>query len=116
MTLPRRIPRCFTIPATLACMLAADAQAGETSTEKKEGAAQTTTQTTAVTEGTTEGTELPLVVVTATRQEEPLLNAPVSSSVVTAEQLDERQVATLPDALREVPGVMVQKTSVGQGS
>jgi hemoglobin/transferrin/lactoferrin receptor protein len=60
--------------------------------------------------------DLPWVIITATRQREPLLDAPVSSSVVTRRALDERRPVNLPDALREVPGVMVQKTATGQGS
>jgi hemoglobin/transferrin/lactoferrin receptor protein len=59
---------------------------------------------------------LPTVVVTATRQETPLAESPVASDVVSRQELKDRQVSTVPDALRESPGVMIQKTSTGQGS
>jgi len=66
--------------------------------------------------GSTPLDQLPLILITATRQPQPWIEAPVSSSIVPREELSERQIATLPDALREVPGVMIQKTSIGQGS
>ena len=57
------------------------------------------------------------VVVTATARREAARKLPFVTTVLDAEVLrDQRQVRTLPEALREVPGVMVQKTSHGQGS
>ncbi len=57
------------------------------------------------------------VVVTATRHEENPFDLPYSTDALRRDQLlDERLARTLPDALREIPGVMVQKTSPGQGS
>lgn len=56
------------------------------------------------------------VVVSATRTERPLFNAPAFGEVITAEDIKEGQYRTLPEALREVPGVMIQKTAHGQGS
>lgn len=57
------------------------------------------------------------VVVTATSRQEVALELPFVTNALDAGLLrDERQVRTLPEALREVPGVMVQKTGHGQGS
>lgn len=56
------------------------------------------------------------VVVTATRSDVELVDAPLTVNAVSAEDLSRKQVATLPDALMETPGVMIQKTSPGQGS
>lgn len=55
-------------------------------------------------------------VVTATRTDERRLDAPYSVDVIGERDVAEKSVRTAPDALREVPGVMVQKTSHGQGS
>ncbi len=60
--------------------------------------------------------KLPEMVITATRGQTNLLKVPSVVRTMTAEELQERQVRTLPEALREVPGVNVQKTSNGQGS
>ncbi len=56
------------------------------------------------------------LIVTATRTEAPLKDAPYSSNVFTDEFLQENTVRTLPDALRYTPGVLVQKTANGHGS
>jgi len=57
------------------------------------------------------------VVVTATRTEKAPFDVPGTVHVLSFEELRaERQVRTVPEALREVPGVMVQKTGHGQGS
>ncbi|HLA05451.1 MAG TPA: TonB-dependent receptor plug domain-containing protein, partial [Syntrophales bacterium] len=57
------------------------------------------------------------IVVTATRSEEDIFKVPYSADIVTAEDIQERQLSrTLPEALKKIPGVMVQKTSFGQGS
>lgn len=57
------------------------------------------------------------VVVTATRDESTVFEVPYTAHVVTREDfIDRRQVRSLPDALREIPGVMVQKTGYGQAS
>ncbi len=57
------------------------------------------------------------VVVTATSLEEDVFDVPFSVESLDGAELSARKAArTLPDALREVPGVMVQKTSNGQGS
>ncbi len=59
---------------------------------------------------------LPEVVVTATRTEQAAIAAPAQVRQLSAEQLQERQVRSLPEALEELPGVMVQKTANAQGS
>lgn len=56
------------------------------------------------------------VVITATRSPVRLFEAPYTAEVITADQINERLYRTTPEALRDVPGVMVQKTSHGQGS
>jgi len=57
------------------------------------------------------------VVITATRTEKQTFDVPETVAVLDAEDLQTRRLArTVPEALREVPGVLVQKTSHGQGS
>lgn len=64
-----------------------------------------------------EGKRLGTVVVTATRTEEPLESATNSVSVVTEQDMAERQTPTVTEALRDVPGVdVVQPGSVGTAS
>jgi len=61
-------------------------------------------------------TNLPPVVVTASRVVEPLNNTAASVSRTSAQEYYEKQTRTLPEALNTETGVMVQKTSPGQGS
>jgi hemoglobin/transferrin/lactoferrin receptor protein len=56
------------------------------------------------------------VVVTASRVEEPEFDSPYSLAVVTEEKIRDQSFRTATDALREIPGIMLQKTSLGQGS
>ncbi len=63
-----------------------------------------------------EVTNLPPVVVTASRVAEPVDKLAASAEKISAPDLLENQVRTLPEALDLTPGVMVQKTSYGQGS
>jgi len=64
-----------------------------------------------------EGTELETIVVTATRVPTRLFDVPALAYVATGPDLRHLyQSRTLPEALGEIPGVMVQKTSNGQGS
>ncbi len=57
------------------------------------------------------------VVVTASRSLRSRLEVPSTVHVMTKTDLRVRDLArTLPEALREVPGIMVQKTAHGQGS
>jgi hemoglobin/transferrin/lactoferrin receptor protein len=55
-------------------------------------------------------------IVTATRTEEPALETPFATETVDSELVLERSYRTTPQALRDLPGVMVQETSHGQGS
>ena len=56
------------------------------------------------------------VVVTATAREESADDLPHRAVSFDREDLEERQVRTVPESLGEVPGILVQKTSHGQGS
>lgn len=57
------------------------------------------------------------LVITATRTERSLFDTPVFMDVVTSEDLYNRKLSrTMPEALEEISGVMVQKTGHGQGS
>ena len=61
--------------------------------------------------------QLDEIIVTATRSELSIGDAPFSVSTLTDSTLREkRQVRTIPESLRELPGIMVQKTAHGQGS
>jgi len=61
--------------------------------------------------------QLEEIVVTATRSELAIGNAPYSVSVLNEVDLrEERQVRTIPESMKELPGIMVQKTAHGQGS
>lgn len=59
---------------------------------------------------------LPETVITATRLPSAVQAAPYAVRELSSEKINERQFRTLPEALRETPGVSVQKTSNGQGS
>lgn len=60
--------------------------------------------------------DLDPLVVLATRGPRDSFDTPAIVDVVTARDISEAQYRTLPDALREIPGVMVQKTGYAQGS
>ena len=60
--------------------------------------------------------QLPEVLVTATRTEEDPSGLPYSVEVVKPSDLQISMPRTTPEALRELPSVMLQKTSHGQGS
>lgn len=59
---------------------------------------------------------LPEIVVTATRSENEAKKLPSLVKTLDAKKVEERQPRTFPEALRETPGVAIQKTSNGQGS
>ena len=72
---------------------------------------------TEIPESTESTSMLDAIVVTATRIEEKNFYVPYSAESLDGETLTSRKAfRTLPEALREVPGVMVQKTGYGQGS
>jgi hemoglobin/transferrin/lactoferrin receptor protein len=56
------------------------------------------------------------VVVTASRSAQDPFTAPRSIDVVSAEDMRRQQFRTLPQALRNLPGTMIQETAPGQGS
>ncbi|MFO1482292.1 MAG: TonB-dependent receptor [Verrucomicrobiaceae bacterium] len=61
-------------------------------------------------------TPLPERVITATRNEKAPAKVPAALKTLDKKQMEERLVRTFPEALRETPGVTIQKTSNGQGS
>ena len=63
-----------------------------------------------------EEVELDTLQVTATRMPLAAIDTPAAVVAFEAEDLDRRLVRTVPEAFRYTPGVMVQKTSFGQGS
>ncbi|MHC5053823.1 MAG: TonB-dependent receptor plug domain-containing protein [Planctomycetota bacterium] len=91
----------------IAIALALSLGAGSAGAEGEEGAAPP------------EGADFPLLpelVVTGERRETTLLDAAQHVSVVTAKEIADRGGETTPDALREEPGVWVQKTAQGGGA
>lgn len=56
------------------------------------------------------------IIVTATRIEEDPFELPYATESVNREQMRRRSYRTLPQALRDMPGVMVQETAHGHGS
>ena len=74
---------------------------------KAAGAVESTPATTTVSDE---------VLVIATRTALPAFEVPYSTDVVGQDQARQRQYRTTPRALRDVPGVLVQETSTGQGS
>jgi len=57
------------------------------------------------------------VIVTATQTEETVFETPYTAHVISSQRfLDERSVRSLPDALTETPGVLVQRTGYAQAS
>ncbi len=60
--------------------------------------------------------ELEESVITPTLSERRRMDTPWTEDVITAEEIERRAYRTLPQALRDTPGVFVQETAVGQGS
>src|SRR5205085_4855347 len=55
------------------------------------------------------------IVVSATRFDIPLDQSPASVSVISSEEIDQKQIERVSDALREVPGLsVVQSGAAGQ--
>jgi len=60
--------------------------------------------------------QLPETVISASKTEELLKDTPYSVSILGQDDLINQSVRTLPEALRNIPGVFIQKTSHGHGS
>jgi vitamin B12 transporter len=56
--------------------------------------------------------EVESVVVSATRFDIPLDQSPASASVISSEELEQKQIQRVSDALREVPGLSIVQTGV----
>lgn len=56
------------------------------------------------------------VIVSATRRSMPTFDVPYTTDVIGARRMRERGYRTVPQALRDTPGVMVQETAHSQGS
>ena len=70
----------------------------------------------APTASTTKPTTVTPVVVTATREAREISQQPNSVVVIDDARIRETQARTLPEALEETPGILVQKTGPAQGS
>ncbi|MCP5536346.1 MAG: TonB-dependent receptor [Akkermansiaceae bacterium] len=66
--------------------------------------------------GITYADQLPETVISASRTEELLKDSPYSVAVIGADELLAGAIRTLPEALKNTPGVMIQKTTHGHGS
>ena len=54
--------------------------------------------------------------VTASRFENPLTDAPNTVEILTQQELEDLQIRSFPEAFKRTPGVLVQKTANGHGS
>ncbi len=61
-------------------------------------------------------TTLDEIVISATRTSHSAFEVPFSTNTISREQFQDRSYRTIPDSLRDIPGILVQKTSHGQGS
>ncbi len=64
----------------------------------------------------TANTNLPPVIVTASRIAQPINKAGASTALIDSQELQRNQTRTLPEALATTPGILVQKTANGHGS
>jgi iron complex outermembrane recepter protein len=90
-------------PAAALLLLGASAAAGAQSA-----------QTAASQQANEAPTQLQEVVVTAEKRREPLLEAPVSVTVVSGQALEQRHEVKLADYLAQIPGISVQDNGFGQ--
>jgi hemoglobin/transferrin/lactoferrin receptor protein len=63
-----------------------------------------------------EDPDAPLMVVTAERSDALVVDVPRALDIVTDDEVRQRQARSLPDALRESTGVLVQESNRGSGS
>jgi len=61
------------------------------------------------------GLEMEEVVITGTRTEKKLLEAPVRTEVVTREEIERTHARDLKEALEDVPGLLLRQTHGNQG-
>lgn len=66
--------------------------------------------------GNTPAESLEATVITASRLQQAFKDTPYFAQELTRQNLDEELARTLPDALRTIPGVMIQKTTHAHGS
>ncbi|MDA1264767.1 MAG: TonB-dependent receptor [Planctomycetota bacterium] len=67
-------------------------------------------------EATPQDDPVQTTVVTPTAGDRPLVDSPATIQVIDATEISEQSLRTLPQALRNTPGVMVQETAHGHGS
>ena len=60
--------------------------------------------------------DLPETIVSASRTLEELKDTPYSVAIIGGDDLLEKSIRTLPEAFKDVPGVLIQKTTHAQGS
>ncbi len=77
---------------------------------------ETSIQSAETTEAGDTPPESPEIVITATRTEKSIHDIPAGVHILDAVKISEGQFRTIPEMLRELPGIMIQKTGHGQGS
>jgi len=112
-------------PASLAALLAAlalpaafpaTAPAQGPAPDAPPAEAESPDDTTAPTPTVATTSELDEILITATATETPAFNAPYATNVVTRDKILRKQYRTTPQALSDIPGVMIQETAFGHGS
>jgi outer membrane receptor for ferrienterochelin and colicin len=66
-------------------------------------------------QGMTDPLKLDQVIISATKTEHTLGDVPVAADVITREEIEQKQVTTVQDALRYLPGVKINQTSSSWG-
>jgi len=126
---PRHAPARLGLSAGLAIALGEGAAAQDTSAEQADqadAASPEPRESPPFVEGPDDPGEEPVapetrysldeIIVTATRSARLEFDTPYFTDLVDSRQIRERAYRSTPEALRDVPGVMVQKTAFGQGS
>ncbi len=102
----RFIVRCGCRPGATIVLLSFSALAGAQNTSGPGPAADQA--------GALAPTQLQEVIVTAEKRRQPLLEAPVSVTVVSGQSLERRHEVAMADYLAQIPGVSVQNNGFGQ--
>ncbi len=63
-----------------------------------------------------EGQVLPEMIITSTMDPRKPMDSPFADTVLRSEDLKRRSYRSTPQALRDIPGILVQETAVGHGS